>query len=59
MNLFASSESVLLDLPEHDDRPVPPPPAEEEPEPDHGPMWLWLGLGAGALLFSEFGIYTR
>jgi hypothetical protein len=59
VNLFASSESVLLDLPEHDDRPVPPPPAEEEPEPDHGPMWLWLGLGAGALLFSEFGIYTR
>ena len=59
VNLFASSESLLLGLPEHDDRSVPPPPPEEEPEPDHGPMWLWLGLGAGVLLFTEFGIYTR
>ena len=59
VNLFASSESLLLGLPEHDDRPVPPPPPEPEPEPDRGPLWLWLGLGAGALLLTEFGVYTR
>lgn len=59
VNLFASAESRLLELPEHDDRPVPPPPPEPEPEPDHGPWWLWLGLGAGVLLFTEFGVYTR